>query len=230
MIVGNGLIAKSFLKKYGKDNNIIIFASGVSNSKETNPDNFKREEDLLVSFLKTYPQIKFIYISTILIGYKTNQYYTHKKEMEELISKYSKDYIIFRVPQLIGSSGNSNNIVNYLVNRIASGKSFEVYGGVKRSILDVVDLVNFVGYCKDIITCETVNVGGVETVSVIDLSKIIQYFFGVDMESLKMIIKDVNEDDSWTLSSSPIFKEYLTEFKIESTGYTEKIIRKYIKQ
>ena len=62
MIVGNGLIAKSFLKKYGKDNNIIIFASGVSNSKETNPDNFKREEDLLVSFLKTYPQIKFIYI------------------------------------------------------------------------------------------------------------------------------------------------------------------------
>ena len=49
-------------------------------------------------------------------------------------------------------------------------------------------------------------------------------------ESLKMIIKDVNEDDSWTLSSSPIFKEYLTEFKIESTGYTKKIIRKYIKQ
>jgi|TARA_R110000851_G_scaffold205191_2_gene357183 UDP-2-acetamido-2,6-beta-L-arabino-hexul-4-ose reductase len=230
MIVGDGLIAKSFLKKYDKDNNIIIFASGVSNSEETNTDNFKREKDLLTSFLKTYPKIKFIYISTILIGYKDNPYYNHKEEMEKLISKHSKDYIIFRVPQLIGNSGNSNNLVNYLVGRIKTGKSFEVYGGIKRAILDVEDLVNLVGYCKDIITCEIVNVGGVEPISVIDLSKIIQYFFSVDMENLKINNVGIKEDDSWTSLSSPIFKEYLTKFKIQSEGYTEKIIRKYIKQ
>ena len=220
MIVGDGLIAKSFLKKYDKDNNIILFASGVSNSEETNTDNFKREKDLLTSFLKTYPKIKFIYISTILIGYKDNPYYNHKEEMEKLISKHSKDYIIFRVPQLIGNSGNSNNLVNYLVGRIKTGKSFEVYGGIKRAILDVEDLVNLVGYCKDIITCEIV----------IDLSKIMQYFFSVDMENLKINNVGIKEDDSWTSLSSPIFKEYLTKFKIQSEGYTEKIIRKYIKQ
>ena len=150
--------------------------------------------------------------------------------MEKLISKHSKDYIIFRVPQLIGNSGNSNNLVNYLVGRIKTGKSFEVYGGIKRAILDVEDLVNLVGYCKDIITCEIVNVGGVEPISVIDLSKIIQYFFSVDMENLKINNVGIKEDDSWTSLSSPIFKEYLTKFKIQSEGYTEKIIRKYIKQ
>ena len=106
--------------------------------------------------------------------------------MEKLISKHSKDYIIFRVPQLIGNSGNSNNLVNYLVDRIKTGKSFEIYGDIKRAILDVVDLVNLVGYCKDIITCEIVNVGGVEPISVIDLSKIIQYFFSLGVENLKI--------------------------------------------
>ena len=40
MIIGNGLIAKSFLKKYDKDN-IVIFASGVSNSQEDSLKNFK---------------------------------------------------------------------------------------------------------------------------------------------------------------------------------------------
>jgi hypothetical protein len=93
----------------------------------------------------------------------------------------------------------------------------------------VVDLVNLVGYCKDIITCEIVNVGGVEPISVIDLSKIIQYFFSLGVENLKINNVGINEDDSWTLLSSPIFKEYLTKFKIQSEGYTEKIIRKYIK-
>ena len=43
MIIGNGLIAKSFLKKYDKDD-IVIFASGVSNSKEDNPKILKEKK------------------------------------------------------------------------------------------------------------------------------------------------------------------------------------------
>ena len=50
------------------------------------------------------------------------------------------------------------------------------------------------------------------------------------MENLKINNVGIKEDDSWTSLSSPIFKEYLTKFKIQSEGYTEKIIRKYIKQ
>ena len=228
MIIGNGLIAKSFLKKYDKDD-IVIFASGVSNSKEDNPKNFKREKDLLLNTLETHQEIKFIYFSTVLIGYKHNQYYSHKKEMENLIRLHAKDYIIFRVPQLIGSCGNNNNLINYLVDKIKSGKSFEVYDNLRRAVIDIEDLVNFVMYCKDKITCETLYVGGVEPLSVVDLSKIIQYIFNVNDGSLKMKIKDTNEDDRWTSLTSPIFKDYLSDFGIESKGYTQKIIEKYIK-
>ena len=49
MIVGNGLIASSFIKHDNDD--VIIFASGVSNSLETNQDKFDREIDLLKSYM-----------------------------------------------------------------------------------------------------------------------------------------------------------------------------------
>jgi hypothetical protein len=52
MIIGNGLIAKSFKKKKNYFKNVIIFASGVSNSKNTNLKEFKREEKLVKKLLK----------------------------------------------------------------------------------------------------------------------------------------------------------------------------------
>ena len=36
-----------------------------------------------------------------------------------------------------------------------------------------IDLLN---YCKDKTSCETINMGSIERISVVDLSKIIQYF------------------------------------------------------
>ena len=44
-----------------------------------------------------------------------------------------------------------------------------------------------------------------------------------------MKIKDTNEDNRWTSLTSPISKDYLSDFSIESRGYTQKIIEKYIK-
>ena len=164
MIIGDGLIAKSFKKKYKNDENVIIFASGVSNSQENNKSNFERERKLLVNFLKKNSQIKFIYFSTILIDYKNNPYYNHKKQMEDLVKQYSKNYIIFRVPQLIGDSGNSNNLVNYLVNKIKNKESLEIYTNLKRAVIDVEDLVGFVNYCKDKTSCETINMGSIERI------------------------------------------------------------------
>ena len=46
MVVGTGLLAKAFLE-YENDDNIIVFASGVSNSKEISREEFDREKLLL---------------------------------------------------------------------------------------------------------------------------------------------------------------------------------------
>ena len=220
MIVGGGLIAKAFSKKYENDDSVIIFASGVSNSEENNISNFTRERNLLLHFLYKHPNLKFIYFSTILIDYKHNPYYAHKKEMEDLIKGNSKNYLIVRVPQLIGVSGNNNNLINYLITNIKNGINIDVYGDVKRALLDVGDLVNFIGYCKDLSTCKSISVGGVEPISVVDLSKKIGYILNVE-PIIKIKVK--NEDDGWTKISDSTFNNFLIINKIKSEGYTEKI-------
>ena len=49
MIIGNGLIASLF-NEYDKEN-VVFFASGVSNSSETRREEFLREENLIQKIL-----------------------------------------------------------------------------------------------------------------------------------------------------------------------------------
>src|SRR5690606_10434611 len=96
MIVGNGLIASAFQSSPLKDDpNIVVFASGVSNSRETSKDEFLRERQLL---LETINQGKLIlYFSTCSVydpSQKDAPYITHKLEMEDLV-RQSNAYRIF---------------------------------------------------------------------------------------------------------------------------------------
>ena len=45
MIIGNGLIARSFKNEKNYFKNVIIFASGVANSKNANLKEFQREKN-----------------------------------------------------------------------------------------------------------------------------------------------------------------------------------------
>ena len=47
MIIGNGLIAQACAQHFGDDPNVIVFASGVSNSRENSSDAFLRERQML---------------------------------------------------------------------------------------------------------------------------------------------------------------------------------------
>ena len=114
MVIGSGLLGSKLLDRYQDDLNVVIFASGVSSSNETDVNNFKREHDLLSNELRKCGQAKFIYFSTMLSGLYDKAYYIHKYNMEQLIRQSESNYIIFRLPQIIGAIGNANNLVNYL--------------------------------------------------------------------------------------------------------------------
>ncbi len=62
MIIGNGLIANLF--KNNDEEKVIFFASGVSNSLETDKSAFLREENLIRKTLEENPENAFIYFST----------------------------------------------------------------------------------------------------------------------------------------------------------------------
>tara|TARA_R110000868_G_C10352711_1_gene716468 strand:+ start:69 stop:509 length:441 start_codon:yes stop_codon:yes gene_type:complete len=146
--------------------------------------------------------------------------------MEDLIKENSKNYLIFRIPQIIGNNGNSNNLVNYLIDNIKDQKSFIAYDKVKRSIMDVKDVVNVVDYCVGKCHNEIIYISGLEMISVVDLVEKIGYILNVKP---LCEIQEKEEVDGWDLLDSNIFKEYIIEMKINSNSYTERILKNYIK-
>jgi len=147
MIVGNGMIAKAF-SKYENSLEIIIFASGVSNSKETEEKNFNREMNLLKSTLNNHPDKLFVYFSTCSIeddSQKDSKYIMHKKKMEELIKTKNNSYCIFRLPQVVGKT-NSPTLVNFLIDSIANSKFFYVQENATRNLIDVDDVFTICDY------------------------------------------------------------------------------------
>ena len=90
MIIGNGNIARVLKDK----ENIIFFASGVSNSSCIDEKEYEREFNLL----KTIPIDKHIvYFSNLGIYYKKDRYTQHKIDIEEYIRNTYKSYTIVRI-------------------------------------------------------------------------------------------------------------------------------------
>lgn len=142
MVVGSGLIAKAF-HSFEDDEDIIIFASGVSNSLESDEKCFVREKNLIYATTKANPGKKLIYFSTCSIydqSVNSMPYVQHKKSMEDFIAVISNNYIIFRLSNLVGNGGNKNTILNYLVSSIKENKTVNVWKNASRNLFDLADV------------------------------------------------------------------------------------------
>ncbi len=141
MIIGNGLIANCFREFYNPED-VVIFASGVSNSKISNITEFDREMDLLLG-LKDKISIDccLVYFSSCGVINESSIYYQHKLNMENLIKENFKKYLIFRIPQLIGLSNNANTLINYFINSINEDKELVLQKQATRYFVEIGDLV-----------------------------------------------------------------------------------------
>lgn len=106
MIIGKGDIATALNDR----EDVIFFASGVSNSKETSPDAFQRELRLLMN----QPKDKHIvYFSSLCIYYAKTEYARHKRIMENTIRNHWPGYTIVRIGNIEWGS-NPHTLINYL--------------------------------------------------------------------------------------------------------------------
>ncbi|MBQ0151820.1 MAG: NAD-dependent epimerase/dehydratase family protein, partial [Chryseobacterium sp.] len=138
MIVGNGLIASLFTEIDSEE--IIFFASGVSNSSETNPQQFLREENLIRETILENKDKLFLYFSTCSIydSSKMNSLYVlHKHKMEEIIMQEMKSFLILRISNAVGSGGNPNLLMNYLVRSLKKGEKITIHEKATRNLIDV---------------------------------------------------------------------------------------------
>tara|TARA_B100000795_G_C22706742_1_gene401857 strand:- start:96 stop:788 length:693 start_codon:yes stop_codon:yes gene_type:complete len=150
IIVGNGMISRAFKDSSYDFSDCIIFASGVSNSKCIDPLEFDREFNTLEKTLKYDKRIIYFSTSSIyddsLIG---SSYIKHKLNIESFITTKFKDYIIYRLPNVIGLTKNKNTLFNYFSDSILNERSVSLYKKSTRYILDIDDLVKYVFLTKN---------------------------------------------------------------------------------
>lgn len=224
-VIGNGMMARAF-SFYEASPEILVFASGVSNSQEKSRVAFQREEDLLRKCLATSDAMIFVYFSTCSIcdqTLKEEEYVKHKLRMEEIIRRQAKKYLIFRLPQAVGKTTN-RTLVNYLRNMVETGQQFEVWAKSYRNLIDCEDAFKICSYIieKRIFMNSIVNVASTVKVATTRIVEIVE-------ETLhkkgNCLLVDKGGDYDIDLSDIlPIIKEIGIEFDEQ---YPERLIRKY---
>lgn len=222
MVVGNGMIAHAF-SIYKDDEEIVIYASGVSNSKEDNNYAYQREFELLKEFVGSK---KLVYFSTISIfdkSLKESKYINHKLKIENFIKENFKNYLIFRLPNVVGKSGNPNTSFNYFKNKIVNNEEFDIQKNATRYFIDVEDLSKILPI---IISKETNKIINTCFNNKLYVTQMICFFEELlQIEAKKSIIE---EGEDYTIDNSYFMNimEY-NNFEINK-DYNKNLIKKYL--
>ena len=142
MIVGRGLIATAFRNSFFDSSPYVVFASGVSNSTETDPEAFARELALLNAYVTKNTTLIYFSTTSIFDPTKTaTPYIQHKLSIEKLLLETADSCLIVRLPILVGHSPNPYTLINFLANAIIGQKQINLHAKACRHLLDIDDLV-----------------------------------------------------------------------------------------
>lgn len=115
MVVGHGDVGSALPER----DDLLFFASGVSNSQEKRESEYQREIDLLLSQSR---DMHLVYFSSLAVFYANTRYAKHKRSMEALVKEAFKHYTIIRLGNITWGS-NPNTLINYFRNQRKEGKA-----------------------------------------------------------------------------------------------------------
>ena len=180
MVVGGGLLASAFADVFARRSDIVIFASGVSNSQERDAAAFKRERNLLETVQSE--NRKIVYFSTCSLfdpELEHAPYVVHKREMEALVRQASR-YAIFRLPQIVGKTPNAKTLTNFIHTKILLGERFDVWRHAKRNLIDVSDVALIAKFLlnNEHFENQTANIACPTSTSIVELIKTLELILG----------------------------------------------------
>jgi nucleoside-diphosphate-sugar epimerase len=144
MIVGSGLLARAFGPAYSGRPDICVYAAGVSNSNCEDTQEFLREQRRVDDALNQCRHADaFVYFGTCSSydpEISNRPYVQHKLAMERMVRAHPR-HVVLRLPQIAGKTPNPHTLLNYLYARISRSEAFKIWGGAKRNIMDVDDVV-----------------------------------------------------------------------------------------
>ncbi len=224
MIVGNGMIAKQFIKRKESYKEFCVFASGVSYANCNSQVEFERELKLLNDQIKNHN--KLIYFSSFHVIIDTleyNSYTNHKKNMETYIINNFEDYLIIRLPNVIGKGGNKHTLFSLLYYNLMSGKEMTIHTNAYRYLIDVSDVEYFVNIIKD----NKVKVCNMLFDDPISIIKIADMFESIVGKKYKR--KYIKKGEGRYIINTDYFNKVLSEIKYsyDETTYLSDMIKKY---
>lgn len=226
MTIGNGLIANG-LKRSSKHQSILVFASGVSNSNETNPATFDREKRLLLQTLENHPDKTFVYISSCDVEdpLDNTMYYSHKLAMEKIVINSAQKYTIVRLPQVVGKTSNKNTLFSFLVDKISRNEPFDIWTNATRNLIDIEHVDQVINYIlsRNIFRNEIINIASLHNTSILDLVTKIETHLGKEA-SYNMVPKG----HEYKIDTSKIEKIFLALNITFDKSYLDVLIQKYI--
>lgn len=244
IIDGNGLIASSIRKYSDVVDNAYVFARGVSNSSSQSEEGYQKEIHLLsraIGICQLHSK-KLVYFSSggaiygdtdalrkeNMILKPISRYGQHKLECEKLIIESGVNYLILRLPNVIGAGGNMNQLFPYLISSVRQGR-VKIYKNAVRDLIDVKDVSWIVAellksYNDNLI----VNVASGIEVSVLDLVGEINKYIGnklnieikrggdkqvFSVKKLKGLLPELSFKHNYPYS---LVGKYMTEIKDEN--------------
>lgn len=225
MVIGNGLMAKRF-SAYQSNPGVVIFASGVSDSKTTDPLAFAREVNLVETTLKKYPEAVFVYFSTCSIYdpfLKGRPYITHKIAVEKQIAESGNTFMIFRVSNVAGPIGNPKTIFHFLANAVKNGSSFELWMHAYRNLIDVDDVFALVDYrVKHGQHNRTINIANPASFHLPEMVSVMEFYF-----QKKASFKKVEAGDFFNIDTLEV-EEMTAAAGVDFDGdYLRRLLLKY---
>lgn len=224
MIVGNGLIASLFTEC--DQENIIFFASGVSNSLETRKEEFLREENLIKKTITENPNKVFIYFSTCSIydsSKAESQYVLHKLKMEQIIIQLCPQYLILRLSNAVGNGGNPNLLMNYLVRSVKNNEIINVHTKATRNLIDVEDIKNITNQLIDKqYFNKIINIAYPENYTIIEILEIMEKFY-----QTKLYLNLVKSGSGYGIDTHDVESYFIQHALTNKETYLHKILEKY---
>ncbi len=160
-------------KLYEHSDNLIIYASGVSNINNYSRFGADREKQLLEKTILNNNLSKIVYFSSCGIYdiKNMNCYSIHKLDMEEFIKNISDNYLIFRLPIIIGKDNNKYGLCQYFFNSIKNDEYFKVWKNTYRYLIDIDDVVEIIHFILDnkYYNNEVINISSLIKINIMDI-------------------------------------------------------------
>jgi nucleoside-diphosphate-sugar epimerase len=222
MIIGNGMLANA-LREYDRDD-LVFFASGVSNSQETEKSEFEREISLLNYASGHYKDKKLVYFSTCSIydiSKSESPYVQHKINIERIISDISDDFTIFRIGNAVGAGGNPNTLINFLKNAIESNKKITLHKNAGRILVGADDIAEFVSNTLNQFKNQHIDFAYPYQFTPLEIVQRMEASIGK-----KANYETVNEGALYDMEFDLIVKDYFKN--ITPSDYLDKIFKSYL--